>query len=286
MCKKAPLNAICGTVLARSATTTVSVISDDPDPHRYAMNTTRTAMLALALIAGATTANAQSLATFGSAEIAGFGEGSALLGTSISTGNLGWGPVGELVGQTYRYLSSGNSSTDHAQAWALSPSVGLEYSMPTGAVQGMVGYTFVSTEFPAGVSGAENGGSNSAFVSAQVNHWGDGAQTIQWLGDYAFKSQYYWTRLRVAQRVAQGEHPIYLGVEGVLQGSQKVQNLVSSTGFAFTIPTETRYEVGPTIEYRVSNDFRVGASGGVRGGNNNYPMSGYARIEFLLLSKM
>jgi hypothetical protein len=245
------------------------------------MHTKRIVSLAAALVLGATTAHAQALATFGSAEIAGYGEGSALLGTSLSTGHQGWGPVGTLIGQTYRYRN-GNT---HNQAWALSPSIGLQYSMPTGAVQGMVGYSFVSDDNIANtgvVAGSQFGGRNSAFVSAQVNHWGTGEHGVQWIGNYAFENQYYWTRLRLNQRFVTAPNPIYLGIEGVLQGSQKETRTANG---ALLIPTQTRYQVGPTIEYRITNDFRVGASAGYRGGNNNYPGTGYGRIEFLALSR-
>ena len=100
-------------------------------------STNRIAKLAAALSIGfAASLNAQALATFGSAELAGFGEGSALLGTSITTGHLGLGPMATLVGQTYRYQ---NGPGSHAQAYAISPSLGLQYSMPTGAVSAGLG---------------------------------------------------------------------------------------------------------------------------------------------------
>ena len=244
------------------------------------MTTTRITSFAIALLIGASTANAQALATFGSAEVAGYGEGSALLGTSLSTGHLGLGPVATLVGQTYRYR---NAPGSHAQAWAVSPSLGLQYAMPDGAVQGSLGYTFVSTEFTGVVSGNESGGTNGAFVTGQVNHWGTGEHTAQWIGNYGFKSEYYWTRARFAQRFVDAPHPIYLGVEGVLQGTQKETRAANGT---LLVPTQMRYEFGPTLEYRVSNDFRVGGSAGFRGGNNNAPSSGYVRIEFLALSRL
>jgi len=255
------------------------------------MNTKRTAALVAALVLGVSTAHAQALATFGSAEVAGYGEGSVLLGTSLSTGRLGWGPVGTLIGQTYRYR---NSSTTHRQAWAVSPSLGLQYSMPEGAVQGSVGYSFVSDNNSLTntgvVAGSQFGGKNSAFVTAQANYWGNGEHGAQWIGNYAFETQYYWTRARVNQRFVTGPHPIYFGLEGILQGSQKTQTVIQSGGSSFTIPTQTRYQFGPTVEYRVSNDFRIGASGGYRGGSNggnssNYAGTGYGRIEFLALSR-
>jgi hypothetical protein len=234
-------------------------------------NTIRIASLAAALsLAAAPAASAQALATFGSAELAGFGEGSALIGASLSTGRRGLGPVANLVAQTYRYRSGLNS---HTQAYAISPSIGLQNAMATGSVQAMVGYTFVDTEFGGIVAGNETGGRSGVFGSVQGNYWGNGENTAQFIGSYNFKSEYYWTRGRAAHRLAPSAHPVYVGGELVLQGSQD-----------FT-PSIFRYQVGPTIEYRVTPDFRVGASAGFRGGNNSAPGSGYARIEFLKLNR-
>ena len=232
---------------------------------------TRSFLAAGLLVLSAGTLRAQSLATFGSAELAGFGEGSALLGTSWSQGHQGWGPVVDLVGQTYRY-SNGNNS--HAQAYSISPSVGLVNTMPEGSVQGMVGYSFVNTTFPNIIAGNQTGSTNGAFVSAQGNYWGTGENSAQAIGSYGFKDEYYWTRFRAAHRLAPATQPIYVGGEVVLQGSQKA------------IPSQFRYQVGPTIEYRLSPEFRVGASTGYRGGNNSFSGTGYARIEFLLLTKL
>ena len=229
----------------------------------------------------ASSAGAQALATFGSAEVAGFGEGSALLGTSLSTGRQGLGPIAGLVGQTYRYRDTQNT---HAQAYAISPSVGLQYAMPTGAVSASVGYSFVSTQFDRVVSGGEFGGTSGVFVSGQGNYWGNGENSAQAIGSYGFKSEYYWSRVRAAHRLAPSAQPVYLGAEFVLQGTQRGYTTNRLTGARG--PSETRYEVGPTIEYRISPEFRVGASSGLRGGNNSTAQSGYARVEFLLLTKL
>ena len=244
--------------------------------------TTRIANLAAALSIGlAASLNAQALATFGSAEVAGFGEGSALLGTSLSTGHMGLGPVATLVGQTYRY---GNGVGSHAQAYAISPSIGLQYNMPTGAVSAGVGYTWVNTQFDGLISGSELGGRSGTFVTAQGNYWGDGENTAQLIGSWGFASEYYWTRARAAHRLAPSANPVYVGAEFVLQGAPNGYLLGTGARSGINV---TRYEVGPTIEYRVSPDFRIGASGGFRGGNSAAGAnSGYARIEFLALTKL
>lgn len=225
---------------------------------------------AAGILALSSTSNAQALATFGSAEIAGFGEGSALIGTSLSTGRQGLGPVASVTAQTYRYRSGLNA---HSQAYAVSPSLGLQYSMPGSAVQGSLGYTFVNTDVPATLVGLESGPKNGAFVSGQYNYWGEGENTAQAIANYGLASEYYWTRLRAAHRLAPSATPVYVGAELVFQGTQKDNADVS------------RYQVGPTIEYRVTPSFRLGGSAGYRGGNNNAAGSGYARIEFLHLTR-
>ena len=242
---------------------------------------TRITTLSAALSLGvASILSAQSLATFGSAEVAGFGEGSALIGTSLSTGRQGWGPVATLVGQTYRYNNGGNT---HAQAYALSPSIGLQNTTSVGAVSGSLGYTFVNTQFDNVVSGGELGGTNGAFVTLQGNYWGTGENSAQVIGNYGFKSEYYWTRFRAAHRLAPSATPIYVGAEAVLQGTQQGYR-IGNTGLRTA--SQSRYQFGPTIEYRFTPEFRMGASGGYRGGNNNAAGSGYARIEFLVLTKL
>lgn len=238
--------------------------------------TLRTASLSAVLtLALASSVAAQSMATFGSVEAAGFGEGSALLGTSINTGVRGWGPVAQLVGQTYRYRSGRTASgaATHAQAWAISPALGLVHSTAVGSVQGVVGYTFVNIDAPATIVGVEGGSKSGVFVSGQGNYWGNGENTAQAIASYGFASEYIWSRVRAAHRLAPSATPWYLGGEFVFQGTQK------------NAPSLWRYQVGPTIEYRVTPDFRVGASGGYRGGNNNAAGSGYGRLEFLVLTR-
>ena len=234
------------------------------------------AILTVALVSSA---SAQALATFGSVEVAGFGEGSALLGTSLSTGRRGWGPIAGLVTQTYRYRSGLNS---HSQAYALSPSLGLQYSTAVGAVQGSLGYTFVNTDVGGAIVGVETGSRSSPFVSAQANYWGTGENSAQAIANYGFRSEYYCTRFRAAHRLTPST-PFYLGAEAVFQGTQKTDPIGTT---ALRTATQSRYQFGPTIEYRFTPAFRMGASGGYRGGGNNAVGTGYARIEFLLLTRL
>lgn len=223
---------------------------------------------ALICISEPTSLRAQSsIATYGSAEIAGFGEGSALIGSSWSPGRLGLGPVLSIQAQTYRY----RLGTSHAQVYAVSPSVGLVNTTEVGSVLGAVGYTFLSSDIP-NVIGLESGGKNGVFVSAMGNYWGSGEVNAQAIASYGFASEYYWSRFRASRRLAPTATPVYVGGEFVFQGSQPAST--------------SRYQFGPTIDFRLTPEFRVGASGGYRGGNRSAPGSGYARVEFLLLTKL
>lgn len=208
--------------------------------------------------------SAQSLATYGSAEAAGYGTGSLYLGATVSAAGLGVTPYAAIGAQVFRY----REGTGHGNGSAISPSVGLNYKTPTGMVGAGVGYAFASSgAIP--VIGAPNS-SSGVFTDVHANYWGDGSNSVEGIGSYNWRSEYYWTRLRATTRVAD---PIYAGVNLVYQGSNK-------SGYSH------EYEIGPLVEYRVSPTFRVNGSIGYHGGDNNFPGTGYAQIGFLMLSDL
>lgn len=214
-------------------------------------------------------ASAQSLATYGSAEAAGFGEGSLFLGATLGLpGGQGLSPFVAGYVQTYRYYL--RASRTHANATAFAPSVGLSYGTPTGAVSGSIGYNFTNTKLDsAAFIGLQGGNTGSLFSTFQANYWGDGNKAVQGIVSYAYRSEYLWSRLRAAHRL--GTTPFFGGGEFVYQGSSKIN--------------QHRYQVGPTIEYRFTPAFRLGGAAGYKGGDN-YPGSGYAQINFLVLSNL
>lgn len=235
------------------------------------VNRTKGLVIAAALAAFASLpAGAQSLATYGSAEAAGYGEGSLFLGSTLGLpGGQGWSPLVSAYVQTYRYRSGVNS---HATATAFAPAVGLSYGMPTGNVSASVGYNFTTTDVSnVPIVGLQGGNTSSVFTTLQANHWGDGNDAVQGIVSYAWRSQYLWSRLRAAQRV--GTSPLFAGGEVVYQGT--------SHNF-----TSHRYQVGPTVEYRFTPAFRLGGSAGYKGGDNNFPGTGYAQINFLVLTDL
>ncbi|HET9011736.1 MAG TPA: hypothetical protein VFN38_07960 [Gemmatimonadaceae bacterium] len=233
----------------------------------------RTSTLALAALLAAVAslpAAAQSLATYGSAEVAGYGEGSLFLGSTLGLpGGRGLSPFVSAYVQTYRYRNGLNS---HATATAFAPAVGLSDGMPTGSVSGSLGYNFTSTDVSnTPIVGLQGGNTGSLFSTLQANYWGDGNRAAQAIVSYAYRSQYVWSRLRAAQRV--GASPWFAGGEVVYQGTSHRYN-------------QHRYQVGPTIEYRFTPSFRMGGAAGYKGGDNNYPGTGYAQLNFLVLTDL
>lgn len=226
--------------------------------------------LAAALVVAAfvsVPAGAQSLATYGSAEAAGDGGGSLFLGSTLGLpGGVGLSPIVSAYVQTYRY----RTGTGHATATAFSPAVGLSYGTPVGAVSATVGYNFTSTDVSNNRLVELQGGNTESVTSTlQGNYWGDGNQAVQGIVAYAWKSEYVWSRLRAAKRL--GTTPAFAGAEVVYQGTSKNYS-------------QHRYQFGPTIEYRFTPRFRLGGAAGYKGGDNNYAGTGYAQINFLLLT--
>jgi hypothetical protein len=248
--------------------------------------TTRTRFLPLAsalALALASTAGAQSLAVYGGVEAAGLGESSALLGASLSGSALGLSPVVSVTGQTYRYRNGANG---YLSATAVSPLVGLQFNNGRSMIMGGVGYSFVNTDLPAGAAGIglPSGNEDGVFLLGQVNHWGDGNRDIQGIASYAFKPSYLWARGRAAHRIYAS--PIFFGGEVVAQGapSRDVDVVITpGTTTRVNVPSYWSFNVGPTLQYRFTENFRVLGAAGARIGTNDVPLSGYGKLEFLAL---
>ena len=118
------------------------------------------------------------------------------------------------------------------------------------------------------------GSQDSPFVTGQYSYWGDGSKDVLLLGSYATKSQYIWTRGSALGRVGGPDGKLFAGGEVGFQGSADS-------------PSYYRIQAGPAISYRVTESFRLGGAAGVRVATGDFapPMTGYARIDFLLLPK-
>ncbi len=225
-------------------------------------------------------AGAQNLAVYGGVEAAGFGEGSAILGATLTPGVLGWNWLVGANVQTYRFRNGYNplnGLSRRDQRVAFNPTVGLQYRTEVGSVEGTVGYNFVSGDVVSRDStnniGAAGGGESSPTIGAQANYWG-GIFEHGLIVSYATKPQYIWSRARLAVRPVPTT-PVYLGGEIIAQGGSRY-------GY--------RYQAGPTLNVHVTPNFHVGVDGGVRWnsyayGGGNGPASGYVGVYFLALSR-
>jgi hypothetical protein len=150
---------------------------------------------------------------------------------------------------------------------------------------GGVGYSFVSKDIPVAASGVglSTGSEDGVFILGQVNHWGDGNRDIQGIASFAFEPAYLWSRVRAAHRVYLS--PVFFGGEVVAQGSPGVDRDVVIAGVTQRIAGQSywSFNVGPTLQYRFTENFRVLGAAGARIGTNDVPMSGYGKLEFLAL---
>jgi hypothetical protein len=219
-------------------------------------------------------AGAQSLAIYGGAEAAGLGEHNAILGASLTSGLLGWHPIVGANVQTYTYRTGTGKVTKYATV----PSAGLQYRTREGAVQGTVGYAFVSggdAPTQLGLGGAV-GSSSGLVLGLQGNYWANN-QEHQGIISYNTRAEYLWSRARLARRVNPGSRsvPVYFGGEVVYQGG-KIKSLGTS---------QHRVQFGPTINFHFTPDFHLGGSAGYRTDDSQHIGSGYARIEFVKLTR-
>lgn len=226
---------------------------------------------------------AQNLAVYGAAEAAGFGEGSAILGATLTPGHLGWNWLVGANVQTYRFRNGFESNgavppvfvTHYDQRVAFNPQVGVQYRATSGSVEGTVGYNLTSGDVTSTNNvGAPGGGQNSPTVGAVANYWG-GIFEHGFIVSYATEPEYLWSRARLALRPMPST-PVYLGGELVAQGGSKY-------GY--------RLQAGPTVNVHVTPNFHVGVNGGVRWNTppngstaGNGPTSGYVGVSFLALS--
>ncbi|MDB4898401.1 MAG: hypothetical protein JWN53_209 [Gemmatimonadetes bacterium] len=237
------------------------------------LSNTRLLAVVVGVVAFAAPARAQNLAVYGAAEAAGLGESSAILGAALTPGNLG---LNWLVGanvQTYRFITSRSPMT-YDQHVAFTPSVGLQFKTPVGAVQGTVGYNFTSGNISSASNGlgVSGGGVNSPVIGAQANYWGDPFEH-EAIVSLATKNTYLWSRLRLGVRPVPLV-PVYIGGEFVYQGASDLGH---------------RMQAGPTINFHVTPNFHFGVNGGVRWndaapGATALPKSGYVGVSFVALS--
>jgi hypothetical protein len=246
------------------------------------LNGHRNALLALAIIGGfptvARSADAQWTSLhptfYGSAEADSRHSQIYLLGLYVGVGGLGWSPYFNVNGASLHYrLNSSVASSDQTLN-AVAPTIGLAYASRTGGVSFGGGYAWVDNENP-GAPGAELGGANGVTASMGAYHSGTGRRPLrtQFLSNYNFGSSYLWARGRASVPFRKSRrHPTRIGAEVVGQGGGK-DGSKSNT-----------FQVGPTLEYQWTQQFRTtGAAGYKSVGGPIVPSresAAYFKLEF------
>jgi len=218
------------------------------------------ALIALPL----TTTHAQGV--FGAAEFGDDDVSFFLLGGAWSPGGLGWQPFVSVVGYNLRFDAGPTTETRNV----VLPTVGLMNMQQMQSYQFGVGYAFSDEDVGAPfLVQAESG--DGVVGSFGWDYWGDGTKAIQLLGSYNFGTEFLWTRGRAGIPVRTGS-PLWIGGEAALLGGGD--------------PSAYIAQLGPTLEYRFSPQFRLGGSAGWKVGVSNASGSAmYGRVEFLWLPR-
>ena len=190
-----------------------------------------------------------------------------LLGIYAGVSKLGWSPYLNVNGYRLSYDDNGTQR----DLSAFSPTVGFAHAARRAGFSIGGGYTWTDSE-DAGAPGAEGGGKSGvhAAVGAYNTGRGDRPLRTQFLSNYNLGSRYLWTRLRTSVPISNRTR---IGAELVGQGGGKDGSY------------SNEFKIGPTLEYRWSDNFRSGAvvgyktMGGTRlpDGRESAP---YFKLEF------
>jgi hypothetical protein len=163
---------------------------------------------------------------------------------------FGAGQLRPVIGlQSYVVM---DEATDARTLWAVVPSVGLRYALPTGFFQGKVGYSWTDTD--DGVrTPIFGGGETGVTTSLHGEHWGDGRLGLQGIAAHNWGADYLWTRARGTVRVFPSPSgSIHAGLEGGWQGHTRSETA--------TEPNYSATMVGPLLQWVTPNV--IGTLGG------------------------
>lgn len=237
----------------------------------------RTAIVATAALFALSISPARSSAQaiFGAYEIGDDDVSLALLGAAWSPGGLGWKPFVSVVGYNLQY----DAGIADVNRNVILPTIGLQHTMATQSVNFGVGYAFADedNEDDAIVPVAAPSG-DGVVGSFGWDYWGlTNTRAAQVLASYNFGDQFLWTRGRYSQRLTTTS-PLWVGGEVALLGGGDDPRPGAEDVWLT--------QFGPTLEYRFNPQFRLGLSGGLKVGIDNYGDTGaYGRIEFLWLPR-
>jgi cellulose synthase (UDP-forming) len=193
-----------------------------------------------------------------------------LLGASVHTTGLGPGVGVGVLGYHLTFPVTGDLTE---AVTGVQPQVELRYGFATGSVQANIGYLFVDGKDVTPI-GAPGGAEDGLVTALQANYWGsEGGRSGDAIASYNWRGEYFWGRLRGAQRVSQlGERGgINLGAELVGQG---------------TADGEYRaFQAGPMVEAGFSPAFRLIGVVGAKTDNREEAASvfPYFKLEFVAI---
>lgn len=193
-----------------------------------------------------------------------------LLGASVHTTGLGPGVGVGVLGYHLTFPVTGDLTES---VTGVQPQVELRYGFTTGSVQANIGYLFVDGKDVTPI-GAPGGAEDGLVTALQANYWGsEGGRSGDAIASYNWAGEYFWGRLRGAQRVGQiGERgAINLGAELVGQG---------------TTDGEYRaFQAGPMVEVGLSPALRLIGVVGAKTDNRADAASvfPYFKLEFVAI---
>jgi hypothetical protein len=244
------------------------------------VNTRRNAVIAAAVIAATfgSTASAQMSqfhpSFYGSTELDTRSSQFYLLGMYVGVGGLGWSPYFNVNGYALHYRLAKDIPSSARTLSAVLPTIGLAYAGRSGGVSFGGGYAWVHNE-DSGAPGAEGGGTDGVTASLGAYQIGRGPRALhtQLLSNYNFDSKYLWARGRASVPFGTSRlHPARIGAEVVGQDGGK-------TGVK-----SNSWQVGPTIEYTWTPQFRTTAAAGYKsvGGERftSRENAAYLKLEF------
>jgi hypothetical protein len=192
-----------------------------------------------------------------------------LLGMYVGVAKLGWSPYLNVNGYHLRYEDEFGADQDLS---AISPTLGLAYAGTRGGFSFGAGYTWVTDEVDD-APGAEGGSSDGVHVAFGAYRDGAGDRPVrtQFLSNYNFGAEYLWTRLRFSVPMTTRTR---VGLELVGQGG-------------FDDGASNTFKIGPTIEFALNDNFRLGGVVGYKttGGDrfiDGRENAAYFKVEFSL----
>lgn len=224
-----------------------------------------------ALLLAATPAAAQEATVLGVGTTDGDGTHLGLVGGSIRPVGLGLKPVVGLQMYSLRY-DAGNDES--GKIFAVTPSVGLQYRLPGGSVEGRVGYSFQQrdegTDIDADLPFIQGeGGRNGMTTSLQANYWAS-APTLQGIASYNWRSEYLWSQAQALVPVAQLERRGDIAVGGEMNWQGQLASGLDDRARVF--------QVGPVVRFSNGRNFQVSLGGGYKNNNAGREDTYYARI--------